>query len=133
MNITVLPDEIKTFIVKHIDSVGKLEVLVLLSKAPDLRWTCARVSRELRSNDTAVSKQLNELASDGLISVEKQSDPLYFFQAKTPELQESLKKLLAFYSTYQMRVIHFIYNRPIHKIQSFADAFRIRKDNSDDS
>jgi hypothetical protein len=127
--------EVRNFIVNHVDSITKLEVLLLLARSPEKQWTAKLVTRELRSNQSAIERHLEALSRIGLLQSEGGgSEKLYHFDAVQPELANVVKELSESFGTYRSRIIELIYNRPIEILEDFANAFRLRKDgDSNDS
>ncbi|MBX2987130.1 MAG: helix-turn-helix transcriptional regulator [Bdellovibrionaceae bacterium] len=118
----------KRFISRYIDSVGRLEVLLLLRSREDRPWSAEEVSRELRSNPTIATHHLEALASFGLLQAEG-AGASYSYAPKTPSLRETVGELASQYSSRRVTIIGFIYESPVDpSIRSFADAFKIRKE-----
>lgn len=132
MSAAELSEELKGFIYANIDSVGKLEVLLLLAKHPERKWLNTEVSREVRGAEAATSRYLSELTSAGVIASDGSSPPQFQYVPHTPQLRRVVEELRSAYHTFSARIIHLIYNKSIEQIREFAQAFRIRKD-SDDS
>jgi hypothetical protein len=51
----------------------------------------------------------------------------YSFRPLTPDLEEKTRKLAACFRERRTAVITFIFSRPAEAVQSFADAFKIKK------
>jgi hypothetical protein len=70
------------------------------------------------------------MAAGGLVA--QQADPAAFrFDPRTTELAQAIEELARAYADRRVTVIGLIFAKPLDKIRSFADAFRIRKDRSD--
>jgi hypothetical protein len=127
-----LPEEVRRFISEHIDSVERLEVLLLLHGAPR-SWTPAQISKERRSSELAVSLSLKGLAESGVIL----ADGAGFRIHGDPKLAGTLDLLAQTYRQRHVSVITFIYTKPdgdgrarlpADPLRSFVDAFRIKGD-----
>jgi hypothetical protein len=125
-----ISDELKRFITAHIDSVGKLEILLLLARNQDKEWSEQEISRTLRSNDALVAKYLAELCASKLIVCDK-TTRLNRFHPETADAEKNVKDLIVAYGIFQVRIIQLIYEKPVSSIQQFADAFKIRKGDDD--
>ena len=123
-----ISQEILTFIAEHIDSVVQLEVLLLLHNAPQKDWSADEVARELRIETHGAAAQLTELCARGLLACPDESSGAYRYHPKTAELDQSVKRLALAYDERRVSVINAIYSKPVDKLKSFADAFRLRKD-----
>lgn len=119
-----LSEEIRNFINAHIRSVGHLEVLFLLGDDPSKEWTAEMVSGELRTNPTYALAQLKELTQAGIISVKSGK----YVCTTDPQILDQIYKLRNAYNVKRSTVINFIYDQPLEKIRSFAEAFKLKKD-----
>lgn len=118
------PESIKDFLRRYISSVGHLDILLLLYKDPERKWTVKEVSQELRTNLSLAEDQLKQLNRSGLV-MEEQG----FYQCcRELEIIRKVESLLQFYHLKRQIVIEFIYTQPLDRIRSFADAFKIKKD-----
>jgi predicted ArsR family transcriptional regulator len=120
--------EILAFITEYIDSVVQLEVLLLMQHAPAKPWTAAEVARELRIETSGAASQLTELCARKLLTCDEQSSPVYHYNPPTPEIATAIERLSEAYEERRVSVINLIYSKPVDKLKSFADAFRLRKD-----
>lgn len=125
-----LSEDLRQFIAAHIDSVEQLEVLLLLRRHPDRVWNAEAVSRELRSASDSVVMRLQGLRSAGLlVSVSSESDgsDSFRYAPVRSELAELVDRLADAYASLRFTVINTIFEHPIEKIRSFADAFKFRR------
>lgn len=123
-----LSEEIKKFIIEQINSLEQLEILLLLHSHPEREWTAQEVSQELRLSQTSVVDRLADLQSRGLLTAREDSALLYQYQPQKPELRATVDSLARLYPDYRVTVINLIFSKPLDKIQTFADAFKLRKD-----
>jgi len=123
-----LPADILQFIAEYLDSIGTLEVLLLLHSDPARRWTAGELSRELRSSLLSVESSLAILLGRRL-AVEE-AGGAYRFHAGTRALDEKTSRLAECYRERRTAVITAIFSRPTDAVRSFADAFRFKKDKS---
>lgn len=111
----------------RIESVGQLEVLLLLSRASG-PLTADAVARELRIDPAGAEQQLQQLVRRGLVAGSQSG---FVYAPATPELAAAMADLARLYADRRVTVISLIYSKPPDALRSFADAFRIRKDPSD--
>lgn len=105
----------------------QLEVLLLVSSQPDREWSPEAVFSEIQSSIPSVTKRLQEFCERGLMI---QPGHLSFrYCPKTQALDNAVRALAAAYKEKRVKIIETIYRKPIDNVQSFADAFRFRKDN----
>ena len=122
-----VPDEIKHFIVNNIDSVGQLEALLLLRGNPDQEWSAEAVARRLYISEQMVVPMLLALGKNGLIDAN--GTPLsYRYQPKSDELGQMIDRLVEIYGKHLVPVTNLIHTKPRNRIQEFADAFKLRKE-----
>lgn len=122
---------VKQFITDHIESVMQLEVLLLVAAQPGRVWTSNELAQELRIDEAWVDGQLRAMATSGLVSMEEASPPRFRYDPRTAELGQAVAELAQAYADRRVTVIGMIFSKPVDKLRTFADAFRIRKDKAD--
>ncbi|KFE71082.1 hypothetical protein [Hyalangium minutum] len=131
MSDAVIPPRVQRFISTHIDSIEKLEVLLLLRARAEREWTARDVSLELRITDASAAARLQDLTARRLL-VEKAGSPSsYRFQPASSEDEQAVAELQETYNTRRVSVISFIFSKPLDKVRGFADAFRLKRDKDD--
>ena len=128
MSDAVIPPRVQRFISMHIDSIEKLEVLLLLRARVDREWTARDVSQELRITEASAAARLEDLTVRRLLAVKEGSPPIYRFSPASAEDAQDVSDLQATYSTRRVSVISFIFSKPLDKVRGFADAFRLKRD-----
>ncbi|MBA3533298.1 MAG: hypothetical protein H0T73_15365 [Ardenticatenales bacterium] len=123
-----IPELIKSFIATHIQSVEQLEILLLLTENAERDWSAAEVSNSLVIHLESAFVRLKELSGKGLLVSTPEPDPRYRFQPSTPEVAKLLHDLADVYKRRRVSVITLIFSKPLDNIRSFADAFKLRKD-----
>jgi hypothetical protein len=123
-----IPEDVRAFIGAHVDSVEQLEVLLLLRRTAGREWSAAEVSEELRTSPGSAANRLADLAAHGLITARSSADPLYRYEPRDERLDATLDALGRAYADRRVRVIGMIFEKPIDRIRSFADAFRLWKE-----
>jgi hypothetical protein len=94
------PAEIEQFIGQHIESLAQLEMLLLLRKESDRSWSCFDLARQLYIGPDSGGAAVDQL----------------------------IDQLSALYQQRRVAVITLIYSKPVKKVQTFADAFRLRRE-----
>jgi hypothetical protein len=123
-----LPEEVRRFIADHIDSVEQLEILLLLYQHPERTWDAESVARELRVAAGSAGERLEDMAHAGLLARKDGNPAEYRFAPESAELGDAVRGLSTAYSERRVTVINLIFSKPVDKIRTFADAFRIRRD-----
>lgn len=112
------------FIREHIRSVWTLELLLLLKRTPARSWTPDELVRELRASGPLIATNLEALQRAGLTASDEAGRHRW---APASALLEKLRnELEAAYRERPVALINVIASPP-DKLQSLADAFRIRK------
>jgi predicted ArsR family transcriptional regulator len=123
-----LPPRVQRFLESHIDSIEKLEVLLLLRNQPARTWTAGGVAQELRIMEASAQGRMEDLCARGLVSCEGGTPPTYRFAPTSSEDSQAVTELATTYATRRVSVISFIFSRPTDRLRSFANAFRLKKD-----
>ena len=120
-----IPDDVAQLVASHIDSVEKLEILLLLRGEQERAWTSDEVSRELRRNPSSVSRGLKQLAERGLLQGSLRDG--WRFAPADAALAQQVGRLADTYATRRVSVIQLIVANPMDSVTTFADAFRLRR------
>lgn len=126
MDDELLPDGVRDFILRHVDSVGHLEALLLLWRAQDRKWDVLSVAQQLYIREPAAAEILERLHSLNLILAERGH---YYFSSEAADLCSEIANLADAYARNLIEVTRLIHSRPATRIQEFADAFKLRKGN----
>lgn len=120
-----LPPRVAQFIARNIDSIEKLEVLLLLrARVPD-GFSAARVAAELRIAEGSARARLQDLAARGLARAQGPTPEYVYPQGGDPEQDADVAQLAEAYAQRRVSVISFIFSNPQDKLRGFADAFRL--------
>jgi hypothetical protein len=124
----LIPSDVQQFILKRIDSIAELEAMLLLSGHPEQAWRTPDVARRLYVNEQETATVLARLQGEGLVVVQPGDPPTYRYQPITPELEEIARRVLDSYQKHLVPVTNLVHSKPRTRIQEFADAFKLRKD-----
>ena len=130
MSEEAIAPEVRAFIAAHIESVVQLEILLLLHGAAGASHSAADLSTQLRIDPAWAEAQLADLCTRGLLRCAEGPPATYQFAAKDPSVAEAVDALAKAYADRRVSVISLIFSKPIDKIRSFADAFRIRRNST---
>jgi DNA-binding IclR family transcriptional regulator len=122
----VIPEHVLQFLRRYIKSVWTLDLLVLMRRDRGRSWTLERLVSELRGNRSLVQEVLSTLVRAGLLK--EGGEGLYRYEPASDELDALAAELERHYAERPVALIKEIVSAPNEKIQSFADAFRIKKD-----
>jgi hypothetical protein len=125
----IIPDNVKQFLLQHIDSIAQLECLLLLRNHSHKQWSAEGVAKELYITVQQATALLSRLANQGfIVRLVNPSPVIYQYHPTDPLLDPLIAALADAYKKYLVPVTHLIHAKPKSKIQEFADAFRIKKD-----
>lgn len=122
------PDDVRQFIADYIHSVAELEVLLLLKGSGERSWSAEELSKSLYTSGEMAGTQLADLSARGLLRSEGDAPPSYRYAPQTKELEHLVSQLDDIYQQRRVSVITLIYSKPVDKVRTFADAFRLRKE-----
>ena len=124
MTQTGVPADVKRFIAAEIESVGQLDVLLLLRGVADKDWTAGEVARALVMQAPSVEIWLQKMAARGLVA---SVGDKYRFAPPTAEVERTIDGLAESYAKYRVAVIGTIFSRPSEGVTQFSEAFRVRR------
>ena len=122
----VTEDEILRFVEQAFHSVWPLELLAVLCQRAEQLWSTDTLSREIRANDAVVIQGLQVLEAAGLVVIDQLKT--FRFQPQSAELAELGNALIDLYTRKPRTVMRAIFSKPQDRMQTFSDAFIIRKD-----
>ncbi|HKT59659.1 MAG TPA: hypothetical protein VJQ46_06385 [Gemmatimonadales bacterium] len=120
-----LPEDVRRFLVRHIDSVEELEVLLHARQSPGRSWSASDMARELYSHPSSIDQRFQRLLGAGLL---RESGSEYFqYAPRSAELDQVVARLADAYRERRVAVVSLIASKPIENVRAFSDAFRFRK------
>ena len=124
----IIPEDIAQFILEKIESVAQLEALLLFRGNKEKGWSVKALASRLYISEEQTAQLLLVLSAQGFVSANPEEPSAYRYQPGSAELHEKLERLAEFYSKHLVPITNLIHSKPKPKIQQFADAFRLRKD-----
>lgn len=121
----MIPQHISEFLRAAIKSTWALDLLRLIQTTPKISWTVADLTRELRGSVPMVEGILAGFQPLGLVI---EDPPGRYRYAANADLDALVVELLRIYHERPVAVIGELAMSPNDKIQSFVDAFRLKKD-----
>jgi hypothetical protein len=120
--------EVKQFIVQNVESVAQLEALVLLRQDRERLWDGTGIAKSLYIPAQMGVGLLAELQRRGFVRVSTQDSAKYSYYVADDPLDRLVGEVIAAYRDRRVAVTSLIYSKPLNKVQTFADAFRLRKE-----
>ena len=130
-----IPEDIRRFLLLHIDSVAQLEALLLMHSHPHQDWDAAALAQRLYISPAETVKILLHLAAQQLCRPSSQPNS-FRIETGNPELKALLMRLAEVYSRRLIAITTLIHqNKPPgqnpNNAKRFADAFKFFKDKED--
>lgn len=123
-----IPREVRQFIADHVSSVAQLEVLLLMHREPGNPRTPDDVAETLRIDPDWAASELRGLRDRGLITTSESDPGAYCYVAPDDSTATAIDGLAKAFSTHRVSIITLIFSKPTDAVDSFADAFKLRKD-----
>jgi hypothetical protein len=120
-----IPDDLREFIQKHIDSIAQLEALLMLRGSPGTGWDAAKVAARLYISEQETAALLARLSADGFLTVD---NGVYRYGCQRDVQQQLVDRLADLYARELIPVTNLIHAKP-RRIREFADAFKLTKEN----
>ena len=123
-----IPDDVRGFVIQHVDSVPVLEAIITLNQNRDEEWDTAKAGARLYVSEAMAGVILAQLAAQGIFS-ERESDGrrLYRYRPGAGGLGGLVDRLVEVYARALIPLTRLIHSKPSASVRDFADAFRLRK------
>jgi hypothetical protein len=130
MEDSAFSDEFCRFIQTVLPSVDAAELLLALYESPDTWWTPAVLAAKLRPassiSDADAQRYLDQFQARGMIAAGP--DKSVQFRPADERLREQVRTLAQAYKERPVTLIRMIYALRDARIQTFADAFKLRRE-----
>src|SRR5262244_1587167 len=110
-----VPEDLRDFILRHIDSVAQLEALLLLRANPDEPWDVAKAAGRLYADKQEAAEVLARLCADGLLQCQ---DGIFRYAPETAALRETVDRIADLYVRHLVPVTNMIHAKP-RRIRQF--------------
>ena len=121
------PADLKQFLAQHVESLAQLEALLMMHREPQRTWTSDEVARGLYISGDMCQGIIADLERRGFV-VQQANGEGVRYAGQDAERTALLSRLAALYRERRVAVITQIYSSPMTKVQTFADAFRLRRE-----
>jgi hypothetical protein len=127
--VTPFPEDVKRFLDANVETIEQLEILRILGEDRQREWPTGELAREVQAQPPVLRVHLTALHGRGLVALETRgADLVCRYGPKTPELEAGLDRFLQAYRERPVTTINLVYARARDVLRTFADAFRIRKE-----
>jgi hypothetical protein len=122
-----LPPDIERFLDRYVPSLGHLEALLLVRNLAPRPIAAADVARRLYIMPDVAAAQLAELQGFGLLTPAESAERGFQYVPPDADLDRLIDETARLYQQRRVTVITYIYSKPVNKVRTFADSFRLRK------
>jgi hypothetical protein len=120
-----LPDVVRAFVLKHLDSVAELEALLLVRANGGRAWDNSQLAARLYISDAEANLVLHALHRRSLVSREGAG---YRYDPRPETLPGEVDALAEAYPRFLIPITKLIHGKPRASLRDFADAFRLREE-----
>ena len=129
MEDSAFSEDFFAFIQSAVPSVAAAELLLLVSRQPERWWTVSGIRgelpRDVNLNENGIASGLETLRTGGLVEFDGERRARY--HPASEALESNVRILAQAYNERPVTLIRIIYALRDSKIQSFANAFKLRK------
>lgn len=113
---------------QHIDSVGRLDLLLVLYGDPTSRWTAERMGRQMRAPVKWTQGQMRDLQGAGILScVDSEAGPAWAYDPADDATAAAVNHLVDACRLDWPGVTREVMSLRSSGAQAFSDAFRLRR------
>lgn len=124
-----VPQDVRDLLTRHLATMEHVESLLALAGDEARSWSPVEIAAVTHTSAASVTARLEELVTPGfVVRAPSAGGDSYRYSPRTAEMRNAVSSLEEMYRTKPVTLIKAIYERPASAVQSFADAFRIRKD-----
>jgi hypothetical protein len=127
MGEALIPDDVRAFLLQHIDSIAQLEALLLLRADPTCTWSAETLAKRLYITIQEATVVLERLAADDFFTTPPDSAGSYQYHPASGELVDMADRIASLYAQYLIPITYIIHSKPRTRVQEFAEAFKLRK------
>lgn len=124
----LIPEKVIRFLSDNIDSIAELEAMLILRELRGKQWSSASIAERLYLTEGDTESLLVKLANKGLITRDGKSPETFQYKPHNQELALLIDQLAEVYAKYLIPVTELVHRKSRRNIESFSDAFKIRKE-----
>jgi len=122
-----IPQDVRDFVRECIDSVARLEVLLLTRSEPDRAWTADELGTKLYTSVESIAGHVAFLKGQGILIGTEPPEVACRYQPASAAMEQTIAQLADLYRERRVSVVTLIYSEPNANVRTFSDAFRFRK------
>jgi hypothetical protein len=130
-----VPEDVRAFLSRYIDSYDQLEILLLLRRERS-DWTAEDLRSRVKVSLSQIEAALAALCSHGLVQAVSPEKSHYIAVSRPDALDETISRLAGIYASRPIEIIRLMSTNAIERVRTsalraFVDAFVLRKDGRD--
>jgi hypothetical protein len=119
-----LPDPVRAFILRYVDSVAELEGLLLVRSTGGQPWDVSQLAGRLYISEVEAGAVLQALHRRALMS----RDGAVYRYAPPDALRAEVDALPDAYPRFLIPITNLVHSKPRSSLRDFADAFKLREE-----
>jgi hypothetical protein len=119
-----LPDVVRAFVLKYVDSVAELEGLLLVRSSGAQMWDVSQLAARLYISEAEAGAVLHALHRRTLMA---RHGAAYQYAPAEP-LQAEVDALAEAYPRFLIPITNLVHSKPRASLRDFVDAFRLREE-----
>ena len=123
-----LPDVVTRDVDLYIDNLDSLEVVMLLYREQARGWTADQVATRLKISARVARRELERMSNRGIAIL----GDAFRFDGSDPDRAAAVARVAAIYGSRRIELINYVASQTLKRVQSIADAFRIKKDHKNE-
>lgn len=115
---------------QHVDSVGRLDLLIVLYGDPRVRWTAGRMAKQMKAPAKWAQTQMRALERAGVLSCrESDEGPAWGYEPADEQVAEAVQDLVEACRLDWPAVTREVMSLRPGGAQAFSDAFKLKRRN----
>jgi hypothetical protein len=124
----LIPEEVKHFLVDHIDSIAELEAVLFLREHRDRRWSCGSVAERIYLSEEVTASWLVKLTNKGFITADGMSPATFRYELHNQAQALLVDRLAEVYAKYVVPVTELVHKKSLRNIEGLSEAFKFKKE-----
>jgi len=126
MSEKIISAETLDFIRSSFKSVWALELIFVMRRESTRSWSISELTQQLRASEPLVRGILPDFVKKGLVLETARN--LFQYSPAALELEQLVDRVAVAYTENRIRLINEMFKVPDRNAQSFADAFKFKKE-----
>jgi hypothetical protein len=122
---------VMAFVTDHVRNLGELQLLMAIIESGDRWWDATSAARELGLTLPDARRALDYFGTHNLLNIRITEDIRYQYCPGTPELRASAEACATAFRSRPLDLAQLATGPSARSVRDFADAFHVRRKNSD--